>query len=392
MKNSIFTLQFFLLCLSGILFFSSFNMLIPELPAYLSKLGGANYKGYLIALFTLTAGLSRPFSGKLADSIGRIPVMVIGAAVCVVCGFLYPLANTVFLLLGLRLLHGFSTGFKPTGTAAYVADIVPAGRRGEAMGALGFFSSLGIALGPFIGSFITQKWGINAMFYTSSLFSFLSVFVLLRMQETLPGKRKFNIHLLRIRKTDIYTASVLPAAIVMLFTVFGFGVVLTITPDLSEHLGLANKGLFFSYFTLASLCVRIFMGKLSDKLGREPVILFNIVGIASAFLFIAFADTEVKFIIGAFLLGASVGGLTPAIFAWAIDLSDKLILGRAMATLYIALEIGIGTGAWLTGWIYQNRIENIKYVFELAASMAMIAFVYLTFYILSGKGRLAASH
>ena len=71
-------------------------MIIPELPDYLTSLGGEDYKGIIISLFTLTAGLSRPFSGKLADTIGRIPVMVIGSLVCVISGFLYPVASTVF--------------------------------------------------------------------------------------------------------------------------------------------------------------------------------------------------------------------------------------------------------------------------------------------------------
>jgi MFS family permease len=78
-KNQpIFTLQFVLLCLSGFLFFGSFNMIVPELPSYLDSMGGGDYKGLIIALFTVTAGLSRPFSGKLADKVGRIPVMVVG--------------------------------------------------------------------------------------------------------------------------------------------------------------------------------------------------------------------------------------------------------------------------------------------------------------------------
>ncbi|KAA3663113.1 MAG: MFS transporter [Calditrichaeota bacterium] len=385
MKKSLFTFQFILLCLSGSLFFSSFNMLIPELPAYLASMGGEKYIGYIISLFTVTAGLSRPFSGKLADTIGRVPVMLVGAFVCVICGFLYPLTNSVLALLALRLMHGFSTGFKPTGTAAYVADIVPDDRRGEAMGVLGFFSSIGIALGPLIGSMITQRWGIDVMFFTSSAFAFLSVFILFHMKETLPGKHRFRPGMLRIHVYDIYTHRVLPAAIVMLFTVYGFGVVLTITPDLSDHLEVSNKGIFFSYFTLASLFVRIFMGKMSDKFGREPVILINIVGTTCAFIFIAFADTELKFILGALMLGTSVGGLTPAVFAWAIDLSDKNLLGRSMATLYIALEIGIGVGAWLTGYIYQGHIENVKYVFGLAAMVTMIAFFYLIIHMINGK-------
>jgi MFS family permease len=127
-----YSLGFWLMCLSSFLFFMSFNLLLPELPDHLTRLGGGEYKGFIIALFTLTAGLSRPFSGKLADTVGRIPVMVFGSLVCFVCGFFYPFALTVAGFMGLRLLHGFSTGFKPTGTAAFIADIVPMERRGEA--------------------------------------------------------------------------------------------------------------------------------------------------------------------------------------------------------------------------------------------------------------------
>src|SRR5210317_1889750 len=174
-----FTSQFWLLCLSSFLFFSSFNMMIPELPDYLTSLGGAEYKGYIISLFTLSAAISRPFSGKLADTIGRIPVMVIGASVCFVLGFVYPMVGTVTAFLILRFFHGFSTGFKPTGTSAYVADIVPDNRRGEAMGMLGVFGSLGIAAGPVIGGEIVRLISVNAMFYSSSIFAIMSVLILL---------------------------------------------------------------------------------------------------------------------------------------------------------------------------------------------------------------------
>jgi MFS family permease len=98
--------------LSSFLISASFNMLVPELPAYLSSMGGAEYKGYIIGLFTITAGIARPFSGKLTDKIGRVPVMAVGSLVCVICGLLYPLLTTVAGFLWLRLFHGFSTGFK----------------------------------------------------------------------------------------------------------------------------------------------------------------------------------------------------------------------------------------------------------------------------------------
>ena len=167
-SHPVYNINFILMCMSTLLFAASFNMMIPELPAYLSSLGGAEYKGFIIALFTLTAGISRPFSGKLTDKIGRVPIMAIGSIVCFVCGILYPVLTSVSGFLFLRLIHGFSTGFKPTATAAYIADIIPRERWGEALGLHGICFSIGMAIGPALGSTITLYSSINTMFFTSS--------------------------------------------------------------------------------------------------------------------------------------------------------------------------------------------------------------------------------
>src|SRR6218665_1470730 len=197
--------QFILMCLSSLLFSASFNMMIPELPAYLSSMGGTEYKGLIIALFTLTAGISRPFSGKLTDKIGRVPVMAVGSIVCFVCGFLYPVLTTVSGFLFLRLIHGFSTGFKPTATAAYVADLIPSNRWGEALGIHGLCFSTGMAIGPAIGSAITLYYSIDVLFYISSLFALLSIVILMNMKETLTVKQKFSWSILKLTRKDIIT-------------------------------------------------------------------------------------------------------------------------------------------------------------------------------------------
>ena len=131
-------------------------MIIPELPSYLSSIGGGDYKGLIIALFTLTAGLSRPFSGKLTDTIGRRPVMYFGLIVTIICSLLYPILTTVGTFLFSRFVHGLSTGFSPTALTAYIADIVPVDRRGEAMGIVGVSINLGSSITPPLGSFIAQ--------------------------------------------------------------------------------------------------------------------------------------------------------------------------------------------------------------------------------------------
>ena len=377
--NTIYHLQFGLLCLSSFLFFASFNMIIPELPSYLESLGGGEYKGLIIALFTLTAGISRPFSGKLTDKVGRIPVMIFGAVVCFLCGFLYPLAGSVFLFLLIRFFHGFSTGFKPTGTSAYVADVVPALRRGEAMGVLGLCSSLGMASGPAIGSSLALHYSLDIMFYASSVAAILSIVILVGMKETLYEKESFRFSFLKLGKHEIFEPRVVAPSIVLMLTAFSFGIVLTITPDLSDELGIANRGLFYTFFTVASVAVRFFAGKASDRFGRVQVLKVSTTVMTISMFALAMADSIPFFLTSAVIFGLAAGMNTPTIFAWTIDLSHEKHRGRGMATMYIALEVGIGLGAFLSGWIYGNDPSRFIYAYGLGGVLAAFAFVYLFF-------------
>ncbi|MBN7815939.1 MFS transporter [Algoriphagus pacificus] len=376
---SFLTVDFLLLCLSSFLFFSSFNMIIPELPAYLSSMGGGDYKGFIISLFTLSAGLSRPFSGKLADKIGRIPVMIFGASVCFVAGLLYPLLAFVGGFLFLRFLHGFSTGFTPTGISAYVADIIPFQKRGEAMGLQSLFSSLGMAAGPAIGGWIATVWPIDYLFYTSAFTAILSILILIRLKETLQEKEKLSLSLFKLKKEEIIEKRVILPSIVLFLCVFSFGTVLTIIPDFSVHLGIQNKGLFFAVFTISSLGIRLLAGRTSDRFGRIPVLRVASLIMVLAMITIAFSDSKNWLLFSAVLFGSAVGMYSPTVAAWVVDLSLDKFRGRALATMYIALEAGIGIGAIVSGFLFSNQPENFYLVFLTAAGFATTAFILLLF-------------
>lgn len=379
-SNQLYTPAFLLLCISNVLFSGSFNMMIPELPSYLSSLGGEDYKGFIIALFTLSAGLSRPFSGKLADTVGRVPLMIFGTLVCVGCSLLYPLLSSVAGFLILRFFHGFSTGFKPTASTAFAADIVPIGRRGEAMGIMGVSMNLGASLFPPLGSYLVLEYSIDIMFYASSALALISIVILMNLKETLPNPQKFKPALLKLKSSEILVKKALPLAFVTALIYSTFGILLTISPDQADYVGMTNKGLLFTSFTALTLISRLIAGRLSDKYGRVVVIKYSVILIVISLIFMGEADTVNSLLVASGMLGFSTGIAAPAVFAWVIDISPEDSRGRYMATVYIALEVGIGFGALFSSWIYDNNPEYFPRAYYVAAGINLVVGIYLQFF------------
>lgn len=352
-------------------------MVMAELPDYLKSLGGEEYLGLIIALATLSAAISRPFSGKLTDRWGRVPVMIMGSTMGMIVCFLYPALASVYGFLTLRFMHGFATGFKPTGTSAYVADIVGPEIRGEAMGIASFFGTTGMALGPSIGSIIFLEYDINVLFYVSGCTSIFSILILSGMKETLKNKQPFNFSMLVVKKNEIFEPTVIPASIVMMLSMVAFGALLTLSPDFSKHLGIENKGLFFSFYTGSSMLSRVVGGTLSDKLGRVIVLKYSMVIIFGSMIFIGFSSTPTWLFIGALIYGVGNGLTNPTLFAWTVDLCPEKFRGRGIATMYIFLEIGIGSGSLFSGYVYQQDPSRFPYIFIGAGVFSIIGFLYL---------------
>lgn len=352
-------------------------MIIPELPDFLRNMGGEEHIGLIIAIFTLSAMLSRPFSGKMADNMGRRSVMMIGVVVSAVCCLVYPFFTTIFAFFILRFFHGFSTGFHPTGVAAYLADIVPSHRRGEAMGILGVSHSSGMAIGPVIGSGVANQFSIDVMFYCSTFVSILALLAIFRLKETLTDPQPFTPKMLLINKHEIIEPKVLIPSLVMLLCVYPFGLMLTVIPDMSIHLGVMNKGIFMSVVLVFSLVVRLVAGRASDKFGRINTILVGTVFLIVSMVMVGASTTSSMFLTSAGIYGIAIGIISPTIFAWVADDAIEEHRGRAMSTMFIGLEIGIMLGAACSGYLYGNVVSRFPLVFLMAAFVAFLALVFL---------------
>ena len=365
------------MCLAMFFFMTSFNLILPELNNYISILDGADKKGLIITLFTISAAISRPFSGKLSDTIGRKKVIYLG----IICSFfvmlIYPFSCSVLFFLILRFLHGFSAGFAPTGATALLTDLIPEKSRGHAMGIWGTFISLGIGVGQTLGSWIYLSFGFTILFLIGALFSLIAFILVFWIKETLVNQQKFNFKLLRISWKDVFEPNVLPAAFVMLLSAMCSGMIFVLTPDLSTYLGISNKGFFFGIYVIATILIRLLTSSLSDRIGREKTLLIGCFILVISMLLVGTSNSIVSYIIAAIIFGIATGITSPTMFAWTADLSHEDRRGVGAGTMFIALEFGIMFGALLTLVSYDSTKSTIFLTFLIGAIMATIACIYL---------------
>ena len=367
---------FFLLCGGTVLFMASFGMLLPELPAHLAAMGGEAYLGGVVGMFTLAAFLARFISGRIADRAGRRKVMLVGSAVTAVAGFGYLVTTTIATFMLLRFFHGLSTGFRPPGTSAMLADRIPKQRRGEALGYLGVAGNAGMATGPALGSWLTVEWGIEWMFVASALLGMASVALTFPLEETLPEARPVNRSDFNLLDGGLIDPKAWPAALVLLPVALAFGIYLTITPDFVDHLGYVYKGSFNTIIVVSSIAMRFIAGRMSDRHGRIPVLLAGTALMTVGMVVLGSAETKGVATLGALLYGASIGINMPTVFAWTTDLAQPGKIALALGTMLMALEVGIGAGALYSGMRFQGvigRIPELYYVGGFGTAIAAIA-------------------
>jgi MFS family permease len=143
-----------------------FGVVIPILPFYVRSFGVSDvFIGLLAASYSLTQFVFAPLLGRLSDSRGRRPVLMLSLAGSVVAWTVFGLAGEVLSTVGVvagvatlfasRMLAGAMGGNIAT-AQAYVADVTPVDRRAGALGLIGASFSLGFIFGPALGGVLAS--------------------------------------------------------------------------------------------------------------------------------------------------------------------------------------------------------------------------------------------
>lgn len=369
------------MCWALLAFMMSFNLFLPEFNQFITELGGEDWKGMIFLMFSISAAISRPFSGKLSDTIGRKKVMYIGILLGFLTTLIYPFSGAVFVFLWLRFAHGFSAGFLPTGATALVTDILPREGRGVAMGIWGTFISVGFGVGNFFAFYIREAIGLTGLFLIAAGFALLAGVLISFIRETLPDPQPFQFKFLRVRWNDVFEPTVRPAAFVMFCSATSTGIMFVTSPDMSTYVNIENKGWFFLFYMISTIVIRLFASSLSDKIGRRKALLIGLFFMALSMIILGFSSEWIQYTIGAIVFGISTGISSPTVFAWMADLSPEKRRGVGSGSVFIALELAIIFGAVITLLIYDSTVLTIPFCYSIGATFAVIGMIYLIWHL-----------
>src|SRR2546423_1306744 len=122
--DRLFTGRFFLMCAFTFTVFVSVFLLLPAMPYRILDLGGSTAQaGLFLGLLTYASALSAPFTGLLADRVGK-PALLCGCSLAIF-GFsmAYAWSGSVLLPLLLALVHGVFWSALLSASSAYLIEL-----------------------------------------------------------------------------------------------------------------------------------------------------------------------------------------------------------------------------------------------------------------------------
>ncbi|KFD38237.1 MFS transporter [Schleiferia thermophila] len=166
-----------------------FGLIIPILPIFAKELGANGLMiGIIASSYSLMQFLFSGFWGALSDRIGRRPVILTSILIMVVAYLVFGHAHSLLLLLLSRILSGLGAA-NLSAAQAFISDVSTPENRAKNFGLIGAAFGLGFIIGPPVGGWLKDSFGIQWVGYAAAFFSLINfLLALLILPESLPQK------------------------------------------------------------------------------------------------------------------------------------------------------------------------------------------------------------
>jgi MFS family permease len=358
----------------------------PVLPAFAADLGALpELIGVIVAASTLTGVFFKLPSGALSDVLGRKCMMLLGALFFAVPPFFYLFVQDPWSLLTVRFVHGFATAIFSPVASAYVAGLAATGR-GARMGWFSSANDAGATAGPLLGGFLLYFTASYAVTYLTvgilGGLTLLVVFLLPDVDAPSPQSKSLGERAVELRKglsEVLRTPPIFLAAGIEAVMYLGYGAFLGFLPIYAKTVGLndAQIAIVLGAQLILAMAAKPAAGRLSDRVGRLPVIATGLLLCAAALPLIFRGESWTAFLLSAPVLGLGVGAVTPVTNALIADIASSRNLGAAMGVFGTVWDIGEAAGPIIAGLLI-GRLGYAATFDVIAVVTALLAIALVT--------------
>jgi MFS family permease len=365
------------------------SQIAPVLPLYIEHLGVQNtaeieqWSGIAFGVTFIIMAIASPIWGQAADRYGRKPMLLrasLGMAVVIASmGFV----QNIYQLVGLRLLQGAVSGFV-SAAITLIATQAPKERAGWALGTLSTGAVGGMLLGPLIGGYLAETFGFRSVFFATGallMVAFIASFYFVEENFEAPTKSVPSFR-------EVWNQIPNPAVMLTMFvTTFILQMaLLSIEPIITVYITQLHvtshvvliSGIAFAASGFGNMLTASKLGKVSDKIGPQKIMLVALIMAGLLFIPQAFVTNAWQLTGLRFLLGIAAAGLLPSINTLIMRNTPKSITGRAFGYNQSAQFLGGFAGSLLGG--QTAAAFGIHYVFFITSGLLLLnaLWVYTT--------------
>ena len=363
---------------------SSYTMLIPFLPIYLTRELGVDaasvniWSGVVFSSTFLISAIMAPIWGRMADRRGKRLMAIRASLLLSISYFLGGIVTSPPQLTFMRMFQGFASGLWPM-ELAIMTIYAPPKKLGICLGIMQGALTAGGIIGPLFGGILAEAFGMRMSFFLAAGALFLNFVVLVFFIKEPPtdtaaadtaaaGAEGEKVSLWKIPVIRLMLVS---AALVQV-------VILIVQPILTTYIShLAGEldnlvfisGLIFSMSGFSSAITAPLWGRFGQHHGFVKALRLSLV-LAGIFFFVqAIPDTLYAFAASQFAIGLFFSGIYPSINAILAEKTSASIKGRVFGLMFSAQQVGAMGGPILGGVI--ATFLGMKYVFLAAGALLL---------------------
>jgi len=329
-------------------------MLNNAVSVYVDTLGyGSKFTGIMAVPFAVLAIFARFAGGYLCDSRSRRLVMAASCVIFCISAYLFGALPMAWSLILFRGLHGLGFGAANTSSSTASVDVMPKSRTAEGIGY--FWGAQAIANGGagYIVIALVSGTDYSRVFNAAAVFLAVAAALSLscdyekkpayrpeaQQQSTATGFAKY------------FEKRSLPAAAVMFLVCCGTSFTGIFTMLFAVSRGYTTGGAFFLLCAVGMFASNVLVSRISAKIGNLATMIPAAAFFDLSLLLMVWTDSQALFLMAGLAYGMVQGLVFPVLNTLAVEQLPFDRRGVGAGTLFVAMDVGVGFGSFVWGWL-----------------------------------------